>query len=845
MMTYAVRGLDGITGIIHSERWRSGVPLGGIGCGKIDLLTDGSFGNFTINHAQDKPTGWMKGVFAAVFAETNKEKACKMLRLAGDEEYCGVENIAYTEYEGLFPRVRLSYKDPALPVDIKLHAFSPLIPNNIDDSSLPGACFEFEITNRQSSETAVSLALTWENILGIGGSREEDWNCTEGNYQEAAASTGRLSGVLFATRQNYEDRRKCTLGSYFLGVEEEDGADISICTAWNTKADTPEFWNQFASTGMLSSGTSGLGGAAAAKVYINPGETKNVRFYLVWFTPYHITVRGLRPPKYEIEDAGRVEDVGHYYLNRFSNPIQIADYLAENKDRLFDGTLLWQQPVLESNLPQWLKTKLINCAFSLTVCGILTKDGRFVVMESPVTMNGACGTMDQRMAAHAFMTQLFPELDMREMEIFARCQDLAKPAADGRIPHFDGNIHDVIGDPNVDYGVTDWPDLSCSFIMQTLKLYRWTGDRSFLERMYPHVVKALEFLEAADSDGDFIPEGGSTYDYVEPFPGAFCFTASCYAGALNTAMEMARVIGDSKTEIYCRERLKNVKDSMMKNLWNGRYFMKQYLPASGEKNPNSFIAQLAGDWLSRLCGVGSIFPEETTESTVREIIARHVKPWKPVPPMEVTPDGRIDHSTCFILQHEPYAGCEAIYQGYTADGLDVIYRVYQVAWEVTKSPWDMKLAFDAPDGGEKWLSHYMTCPTTWHVLNALTGTTLDLPNEALYVDPRVSHDLPELHMPVYFSRFWVWFDYVPEKILRLKVTKVFQDNIKISRILDRECRELLKLNKPFIVTEGAELNLDNLAGGFLKPKTVGYEIKAECGDAAGEKTSSDGPVVSG
>ena len=844
-MTDLIEGLDQQTGIIHSQRWRSGVPIGGIGCGKFDILTDGSFGNFTINHAQDKPTGWMKGVFAAVSAAANGKRVCRILRLAGADEYSGIKNIAATEYEGLYPRVNLAYKDPDLPVGVKLHAFSPLIPGNIDDSSLPGACLEFEVSNQETTEAEVSVVLTWENILGIGGSREEDWHSTEGNYQELADSANGLSGVLFLTRQNYEDRRKCVLGSYFLGAEKGEGIEISVCSAWDTNNKTPDFWEQFASTGILPEGTSGLGGAVAARVCVKPKETRTIRFYLVWFTPYHITVRGLRPPKYEIEDAGKIEDVGHYYLNRFSNPIEIADYLAKNRTCLIEGTLSWQKPVLESNLPQWLKIKLINCAFSLTVCGILTKDGRFVVMESPVTMNGACGTMDQRMAAHAFMTQLFPELDMREMEIFARCQDLVKPEADGRVPHFDGNMHDVIGDPNVDYGVTDWPDLSCSFIMQTLKLYRWTGDRAFLERMYPHIVKALKFLEAADSDGDFIPEGGSTYDYVEPFPGAFCFTASCYAGALTTAQEMARVMGDEKTENYCRERLENVRDSMMKNLWNGRYFIKQYLPATGEKNPNSFIAQLAGDWLSRLCGVGSTFPEEVTESTVREIIARHVKPWKPVPPMEVTPDGRIGHSTCFILQHEPYAGCEAIYQGYTADGLDVIYRVYQVAWEVTKSPWDMKLAFDAPGGGEKWLSHYMTCPTTWHVLNALTGTTIDLPNEALYVDPRVSNELPELHMPVYFSRFWVWFDYVPGKTLRLTVTRTLQNNIRISRILDRERCELLKLEEPFIVKEGAVLNLDELASAFPKPKIVDYEVKAETTTSAEGKTSSNGPIVSG
>ena len=100
--------------------------------------------------------------------------------------------------------------------------------------------------------------------------------------------------------------------------------------------------------------------------------------------------------------------------------------------------------------------------------------------------------MDQRMAAHAFYTQMFPELDESELRLFALCQDKAiikvgkgasattRPA-DGRITHFCGNVQEAIGDPNVDYGVTNWPDLSCSFILQVEKLCKWTGDKQFAD----------------------------------------------------------------------------------------------------------------------------------------------------------------------------------------------------------------------------------------------------------------------------------------------------------------------------------------------------------------------------
>ncbi len=389
----------------------------------------------------------------------------------------------------------------------------------------------------------------------------------------------------------------------------------------------------------------------------------------------------------QMKAVQKTENVGHFYSNRFKNAAEIADYVFNNTDRLLGDTREWQDIVRKSNLPDWLRLKLVNCAFSIYACGIFTKDGRFAVMESPVDMSGATGTMDQRMAAHAFYTQMFPELDMKELRMYAKCQDLVKPYPDGRITHFDGNIHEVIGDPNIGYGVTDWPDLSTSWMLQVIKLYRWTGDRKFVDDMWPHVKWALEWLKSEDMDGDLIPEGGSTYDYDALPRGAFCYNADCYLAALRCGIHMARIEGDKVAEKAYTDRFRAVQASYMKNLWNGKYFDKFFNQKTGIRVPNSFIAQLAGDWLSRLSGCGPTLAPGVIDSTMREIIARHVKPFFPVPPMEVTPEGKLATGACYMLQHEPYVGCEAINEGYTDDGLDVIKRVYDVAWELNRNPW--------------------------------------------------------------------------------------------------------------------------------------------------------------
>jgi hypothetical protein len=546
------------------------------------------------------------------------------------------------------------------------------------------------------------------------------------------------------------------------------------------------------------------------EIYDADGQAIDRGRWIGW--PYH---------EEYVYDQSRAVDVGHRYSNRFKNETEIAGYVVANQDRLLAQTQAWQTPVRASNLPMWLKTKLINSAFPMYACGVLTKDGRFAVLESPVNMNGALGTMDQRMAAHAFYTQMFPELDKSELRLFAACQDKAvihtgrgvsatTHPADGRITHFCGNVQETIGDPNVDYGVTDWPDLSCSFIMQVEKLYKWTGDKQFADEMYPHAKRALAWLVSADQDGDLIPEGGSTYDYEHIKGGAFSYTASCYLGALRAGIEMAGEQGDLATQNTYQKRFDVVQASVMENLWNGSYFIKCSDPKSGKKNPNSFVAALAGDWLSRLSACGRTLEAPVSQAEVKALIARHVKPFYPVMPMEVTPDGKQATAACYIIQHEPYLGCEAIYEGLTDDGLDVIRRVYDLAWTQNRNPWHESLMYRSPGGVQQGLVSYMTCPATWHVLNALTGVTIDVPAQRFYISPHVGDSLNELHMPVFLSRAWLWVDYVPtERLLKLKVTRSFGEPVAIRFVASEAGAKSRRLDRPFIMKEGESLDLSN------------------------------------
>ena len=819
--------------------------MGGIGVGKIELMTDGSFAHFTNNHNWDRPYPWAKGAFAAVRAQAGSDApVSRLLRLTSTDEYAGVANIAHTRMQGLFPRAQIAFRDDALPVQVRLSAFSPLVPHDVKDSSLPVVTFVYTLSNPGPKPVRASVLLAWPNLLGWGGRDKGPYlktpiiyDSTSGNTQ-TPATAGALSGLRYATTQNYTDYQENTVGEYFIGAHQQPGVAVSTCAHWNADAPTPAFWQSFTETGQLTSApddAAGTAGAVAAQVSLAPGQSRTVRFVLVWAMPHFLMMQDNVPDAPPATGKHTVTtDAGHYWQNWFSGAQEIAAYADTNTIRLSAGTEAWQTYLLKSNLPFWLTLKTINCAFPIVTNTVLTKDGKFAIQESPLVMAGAVGTMDQRLAAHTFYTALFPEIDRAELELFAQCQQ-----DNGQITHMDGNLYHVLGDPHVLYGITGWPDLSCSWTMQTAQLYRWTGDASFLTRMAPHITHAMDWLKADDKDGDFIPEGGSTYDYEHGPMGSFIYTASCYLGALRAASSLAAASGDTQSAKDYDARLAQTQHSVMTELWNGTFFRKWHMPDSGKNNENSFVSNQAGDWGARLAGLPRTLSPDIIHRSMQQTIARHMKPFHPIPPMEVTPEGRLATGACYVLQHEPYLGCEAIYENYTDDGLDMIHRLYGCIWTQDKDPWNESLVYWAPDGHRFAFPYYMTSPTTWNVWFALSGASLNVPGHTLYLAPHLPTPLRELHMPVFFPRFWGWLDYVPSaRKLTLCVDQVFDnslsDNGKLYTVapdtansplppvtITQVARDgdgpLLKLTTPFVVKPGATLNLSSLLTKLALP----------------------------
>ena len=150
----------------------SGVPLGGIGTGKVEICPDGALHHLTINNNDVFPIDGMPGTFLAVSARSAESKVLKVLQtrseIASPDMLLNAHEI---DYRGLYPRCMVEYASGDLPLKIKLTAFSPVIPRFLEASSLPIAFLVFDIVNASSGKVDGNLVFSWEDVSGCWGSK--------------------------------------------------------------------------------------------------------------------------------------------------------------------------------------------------------------------------------------------------------------------------------------------------------------------------------------------------------------------------------------------------------------------------------------------------------------------------------------------------------------------------------------------------------------------------------------------------------------------------------------------------------------------------------------------------
>ena len=828
---------------------RSGVPMGGIGCGNIQFAPDGRFVRIGLNNIH-QPILESKAAFFSLWYKTKSTQ--RSVRLVRDQNIqfgmSGVTNIYYT---GLFPRAEISFDDEFNGITPIIKAWSGLIPHDVKNSSLPVVWFEVELSSKIDADVAVSFSMDDfigreirdpKSLDGMHGQifsynrsrlvNGEAWGFMEAPPTYAKAyKNGDYKGVMQYCKEPIQPLKatfQCYNDHICILAETNSANSVSLFPSFDIKAGD-ESWKTFIENGIFESESQEVSlsntyrnGASAVvcKTKLRAGEKKTIRFIMVWFAPELQINQAIVSPGSYWEGGS---DYGKYYHNYFSSIDDVVRYAQNQGQQILSRTTEWQKPVLESTMPDWYKFKLINSAYVIYTNMILNKKGDMTVNEGG--MGGLAGTMDQRISSHPFYQKFFTQLDRSEMELFAYAQE-----TEGNILHFVGHYYVGLctkGGRAPTEG--NWMlDNSAGWIIQLVKDYQQTADIDYLKRNVDRIKDCLKFLKRKiTSDTIQIPIGSTTYDDFR-HPPIYSYMAGVYVATLNAAKIAAIALDDEEWANECEKQAVRTTSDMVKYLWNGRFFSYGCQRDGSEREDNIlFTGQLAGAFISRYCGWGDIFPMDVTSASLVSQFKISIGSTPDYYANKVWDINKghgidIEGSQCWPFYLESYTAYPAIQAGYIDDAFEIMQGIQNVhlrrGWTWCQNLWNPAELT------------YMTAPVTWFSTDVLTGIALDIPNQTLKLGPVVKGKDKTI-LPVFFPTFWANITIDPKvKSIKFKILKDFSKaSVILSHILPQPAGIIVESeNKfdiaPFKVEVGAELDLslyyDQLISGIDKPSVL-------------------------
>ncbi|NLH15786.1 MAG: hypothetical protein GX455_04340, partial [Phycisphaerae bacterium] len=158
-----------------AELEKIGMPIGGLCAGQLYLGGDGTLWHWDIfnryvataagHYANPmKPASPIDQGFAIAVGQGEKSQIRTL----------DAKGFSQISFIGEYPVGFIEYKDSALPVAVSLEAFSPFIPHNVKDSSLPATVMRFTIKNTSNEKIEGAIGGWLENGVCLYSGKERD-----------------------------------------------------------------------------------------------------------------------------------------------------------------------------------------------------------------------------------------------------------------------------------------------------------------------------------------------------------------------------------------------------------------------------------------------------------------------------------------------------------------------------------------------------------------------------------------------------------------------------------------------------------------------------------------------
>jgi uncharacterized protein (DUF608 family) len=715
------------------QKVKSGVPLGGIGAGKLEILPNGTLDYLSFQNNWHSPLCNLKnkesryargflGYHFAIFIDDGRKKQIKLLQTEKISKFDVVDSI---KYQGLFPFAKIKYNDPGLPVYLELEAFSSFIPGDYKNSSLPGCVFSFKARNLRDRPLEISICFSVRNTVG---------SYPVGRFNQVSQD----KSFVFLSLLNDNPVRNDPLAGEITVATDKRLGEVSFLGDWNMQTRDFKFNERnidirsfkflsregklpnIDSRKKIQGGGVELGGALAIKFKLLPAQEKEIPFILSWYFPFH--------PE------------GHIYQRWFKSSIEVSKYLFDRKDKLKERSLEFQRLITNSPLPYWLRDALINNLYTLFSSSWYTKNGDFVMYEAPLICP-LMGTLDVNFYGSVPVSFLFPRLELSTMRLFRRAQ-----RANGYVPHDLGR--NCLGIPSDGTTHYQWKDLNPKFVLMVWRDYLSSGSKSFLRQMYPAVKKALNYSFSKDANGDFLleQEGADTTFDTWQFYGASSYTSGLFLASLKAGYKMAQTIGDTPFASLCKDWFRKSHRNFESKLWNGSYFIACY--DERKKYDSCTVGQLTGQWSAFVLGLGRIVSGQKTRKAIKSIFSLNSKDSHYGATNSVFPGGRRDRSSLHSKTIWPgvcYAAASlAIYEGFIREGLELTRKVWDNISQRQMNPWNQPDVIYPDRGTYGFGDYYLRNSVIWAVALALSSKDEKVRRTFLEMESFVGVKIPAL-----------------------------------------------------------------------------------------------------
>ncbi len=741
-------------------------PLGGIGTGNVSLAGRGHLVDWEIFNRPSKGLLLQHAFFALWARAEGRPAGAAVLEAApgapfeGSYGYNaiavpGLPRFAQAEFSSSYPFARIRFRDPGLPVEAALEAYTPFVPLHDLDSGLPVAHFRWTITNRGKRRVEASVAMSMPNPVGLDGTEHlvGSRHAGFGGNRNELVHDGHLWGLaLTSPRYGPEDIRH---GSVAVGTS---WPRVSAVTRWPAPGgwelwDLQAFWDEFAATGRVRGPSDAVAspdgrthtGSLCALLDLAPGESLTVPFMLAWHFPNRVNDWNTEP-----EVRGRV--LKNHYATWLPDAWSVMRHAFREAGRLERESREFERAFWTSTLPVEVMESAGNQLATLrSPTAFRDEEGRFFAFEGcgkgydGGSDRAGCCPLNCTHVWNYAQTQayLFPELErsMRTTDFTVNTR-----------PGGDMAFRTLVPLPSAPlWNHAPAADGQMGMVVSLYRDWQVCGDGAFLKALWPKAREALEFAwKGWDRDRDGLMEGEQHNTYDIEFHGANPLTSVLYLAALRAGEEMAIALGEGDVAGEYRRIFESGARLLSTRLWNGEYYIQEAV--AGEERANQhgsgcLADQLLGQWLAHLAGLGPLLPEAQTRKAAGAIFRHNFRPDL----TGVAVSGRVYAMpgeggllTCtwphggrpkapFPYADEVWTGIEyavaalLVWEGQPDEGLRIVRAVR------ARHDGERRNPFNEPECG----NHYARGLSSWTLLHALAGFRWSAPDATLRFVPAV------------------------------------------------------------------------------------------------------------